>query len=269
MLKQFVMQKVEKYGLTVRRTKAKDDTSLTWVYKHRFDDKNQPVAFIHFNDALEIQLEVKQMIMVDPIKCVGKVENPKSIQGGVITVYLKEVTPPPYELESWTPSREIKLPSKYYSTVFEFIQVLNKAHINDYTFSFDKSKDRFIVNVVNRCVVKISNRLKTILGFDKTIFFNETCEATRAPLLDKNIHHFYLYTNIIVPTHVGGAEVPLLRYIPITNAEYGQTLFVEWNNLTYLPVSVSELRQVELALYDDTGERVSFTDGRTVVTLHF
>ena len=263
---QHVTTKMEQYGLTVRRTKPKDDTQLTWVYKNTFENQST-VAFIHFNDAMVHQLQCHHNIVVNPVKYVGHVQNPKSITGAKMTVYLKEVTPPPYKMEKWSMTSQINLPSKYYASPNELLQVLNKG--KDYSFSFDKSKRRFVLNVVNRRVVEMSERLKKILGFDKSVFFNETCQASHSPLLDKNIHHFYLYSNIVVPTYVGGAEVPLLRYIPITNAEYGQTLFVEWNNLTYLPVSVSELRQVELALYDDTGERVNFEDGRTVVTLHF
>ena len=265
-----VVSKMEKYGLTVRRTTAGSDAKLTWVYKCHFTDKKQAVAFIHFNQAMEDQLECYHSMVWNPIKFEGRVKS-KTIEGAAMTVYLKEVTPPSYKLESWTPISEIKLPSKYYSTTHDMIQVLNNRHItaHNYTFTFNKQVNRFVLNVQHRCVVKISHRLKTILGFDKTVFFNETYQARRAPLLDKNIHHFYLYTNIVQPSLVGGEEVPLLRYIPITNAEFGQTVFMEWQNPTYLPVTVSELRQVELALYDDTGQPIHFSDGRTVVTLHF
>ena len=264
---EYIMRKLEPYGLTVRRTLPNDDAALTWVYKHDFEDETHNVAFIYFNSQMVSQLNVASNIVIHPTKFVGRLLEKKLFQNMTITVYLKDVLPPPYSLESWDMVDAVQLPSKYYDKPDEFLRVLNDGR--DYTFSFDKRSNRFVINVINRRVVKISERLKTILGFDKSIFFNETHKAVHAPLLDKNIHHFYLYSNIVAPTLVGGAEVPLLRYIPISNAEYGKTVFIEWTNLTYLPVSVSELRQVELALYDDTGERVNFEDGRTVVTLHF
>ena len=256
---------LNRFGLNVKLTEKK---SLKWKYDRRFDDSKNPVAFIHFDTTLTQRLQCHS-VFIDPIEHVS-IPLDYKFDNAMIAVYMKSIPSMSYySSNSWSPVREISLPSKYYSTVTDFLQVLNSPQEKDYTFSYDKESRRFTLDVVNDCVVKISDRLKTILGFDKNVFFKQKFKAPREPLLDRNIHHFYLYTNIVMPTHVGGAQVPLLRYIPITNAEYGQTLFIEWNNLTYLPVSVSELSQVELALYDDTGEPVNFTEGRTVVTLHF
>ena len=88
-------------------------------------------------------------------------------------------------------------------------------------------------------------------------------------MINHNNHHFYLYSNIITPIYVGGKLVQLLRYIPIPTVEYGDTVYKEFLNPVYVPVAMNELRQVDLALFNDSGDQIQFTEGRTVVTLHF
>lgn len=267
-LLEYIEKHLTPYGLLVRRTLPKNDSSLTWTYKNKFEETN--VAFIHFNLAMEDQLECKLTIIGNPVKFVGEVKT-DSIKGGIVTIYTKEVTAPKYDLEKWSPMTEIKLPSKFYNSGYEFVRALNQRNkaLYDYTFFYDELNKRFRVEVNNRLVVKMSESLRNILGFEKTLFFNEQVTAKRIPILDKNIHHFYVYCNIIAPVHVGGQQVQMLRYIPITNAEYGETIYKEFDIPTYHPLSVTELNTVEFSLYDDTGEAVHFEEGRTVITLMF
>ena len=130
-------------------------------------------------------------------------------------------------------------------------------------------KRRFQLEVKDDIVSTMSKKLQSILGFNQTTFGKGKYEANRIPLLNRNIHHLYLYSNIISPIYVGGQRVPLLRYIPIPTSEYGDTIYKEFLNPAYLPLSVGQLQQIDIALYDDTGEEIYFEEGRTLVTLHF
>ena len=60
-----------------------------------------------------------------------------------------------------------------------------------------------------------------------------------------------------------------MRYIPIPNADYGETVYKEFITPAYIAVAVNQLHQVDFALYDDAGEPINFEQGRTVVSLHF
>ena len=84
-----------------------------------------------------------------------------------------------------------------------------------------------------------------------------------------NVNHFYVYTNFIQPSQVGGKPVPLLRYIPLDVGEYGQTMYKEFLNKVYIPTNVLRLQHCEFDIFDDHGKPIEFVGGRTVLTLHF
>ena len=107
------------------------------------------------------------------------------------------------------------------------------------------------------------------MGFNKQRFHKENTIASKPSTFPTHPNHFYVYTNFIRPTLVGGMPVPLLKYIPLESGAYGTALHKEFLYKTYVPVNVSRLRHCEFGIYDDTGTLINFTGGRTVLTLHF
>ena len=169
---------------------------------------------------------------------------------------------------------DLHLSTKYYKNERQLLTVLNEQRNDknlkfDFTFTFNDEWRRFQLEVKDGLILRISKVLQSILGFDVNVFNEGKHIASRIPLLHRNIHYFYLYTNIIQPIYVGGDRVPLLRYIPIPNADYGETVYKEFLNPNYLPVCINQLQRIDIGLYDDTGEKIQFEEGRTVATLHF
>jgi len=88
--------------------------------------------------------------------------------------------------------------------------------------------------------------------------------------LSDNYHTIFVYCDIIEPNYVGDTLSPLLRYVEIpTESKYGEQIFINYDNIQYLPVISNDLESIEIDLRDDAGEPITFQYGRTICVLHF
>ena len=174
-------------------------------------------------------------------------------QGSGFRIYLKNLIPSTKQSLAWFKEEDLKLPPKHYSHPQDLCAQLNrgdKAKFN-YEFGYNTTTHKFHVYVRDDTVVYLSPTLSKRLGFDKQRFYRENTIATRPSLIASHVHHFYVYSNFIAPTQVGGKPVPLLKYIPLETGEYGATMFTEFLNKSYVPVNVSRLQNCEFGIYDN------------------
>ena len=148
-----------------------------------------------------------------------------------------------------------------------------KAYKNAYKFSFDSDRKRFELKVSENYVVKMSNSLSSILGYDMEsyeVFSNGTHMAADFPILNRGITALYVYCNIIDSVFIGNVKAPLLLTCPFK--KLGKQDFVnqvEFLNPSYIALNRKNLQQIDIAIYDDSGSLVPFLHGKTKVTLHF
>ena len=227
---------------------------------------------MHLNEHTQMFLALDQNVFWDTVNI--DIKRPDLVQqnqlGSTLTLFKKEVVPPPQRPISWAVKQEVKIPSKYFSNGFDLVTYLNKGDKTqfDYEFVYDDNSNKFMIDVKNKTVLKLSKYLSSTLGFSNTTFHQERL-ISHVSLLNMNINHYYIYANFIQPTQVGGKPVPLLRYGPIDTGRFGQTMYKEFLNKVHIPVSVSRLQHAEFGIFDDAGEPIEFIGGRTVLTLTF
>ena len=247
--------------VTLQYTNHLRTSNVAFIYipLNTFDHRNDKTIYFYQPTTQTVQLRLRDN---------------KKFPKTEIVIYFNEIyRRKERDVKTWV--RDIDLPTNYYKNERLLLKVLNEQNLQtvgderDFFFSFNDGTNRFQLEVKKSFILNMSEKLKSILGFDQTEFYEGKHKATHVPIINRNNHHFYLYTNIISPISVGGERVRLLCYIPIPNAEYGDVVHKEFLTPIYLPVSTSQLQQVDFLLCDDTGEQIHFEEGRTVVTLHF
>ena len=90
--------------------------------------------------------------------------------------------------------------------------------------------------------------------------------------LNMGINHLFIYSDLPEYTIVGDVEVPILRVVPFeTRMKAGTSphLHMEFLNLHYVSVNKSSFDEISINISGDTGERVHFIQGKSMVKLHF
>ena len=86
--------------------------------------------------------------------------------------------------------------------------------------------------------------------------------------LNRGLHTFFVYCDIVQYQLVGDANVPLLRAIAVSGKK-GDVIAKSFHNVHYVGLSRSTFQEVHVHITDDTGLRVPFEHGRVIVKLHF
>ena len=76
----------------------------------------------------------------------------------------------------------------------------------------------------------------------------------------------FVYCDLVSPRPVGDVMAPLLRTLPISYKDVFHQIYIKPH---YGRLSRTQFDTVEILLSTDTGEKLSFFSGHTVVTLHF
>ena len=263
-----LMKAIEKQ-LPMNFKKVEDGSGSTVLFYNGHIDKGD-VAYVTYSPEFRETFNIKPTLGFSKQWFQHKLdEKAKPKQCSVRVVYRK-VKPAIIGNVTWSMRDEVKIPAKHYSNGYDLCTYLNKGDKSrfEYEFSYDNANNFFKLAVRGKTVVSLSSELTALLGFPRNTFYNETLTGKTSPL-DMNINHFYIYTNFIQSTEVGGHLVPLLRYIPIDNTSFGKTMYKEFTNKVYVPVNASRLHHCEFGIFDDTGRPIQFIGGRTVLTLHF
>jgi hypothetical protein len=114
------------------------------------------------------------------------------------------------------------------------------------------------------CYVEfLSGPLGPALGFgdDKRKKFGKSSYSLKQRLSDV----VYIYCDLCEYSIVGDALVPCLRVVPLKSRE--ETI-VRFDNIHYAPVDGNRFSTIEIAISDDLGRVVDFSEGITIVKLH-
>ena len=170
-----------------------------------------------------------------------------------------------------------KIPEGYYSTTEDVIKNINQAVVrvsqkaaSNIQFSYDRLSGRVHIEIKNGAAVSFHDDLAAILGFE--VPFEKAIEKTttspRISDVNAGLYSLYVYCDIVEAQLVGDTEVPLLRIVAV-EGKHGDMVTKTFQNPQYLPLAQKHFNTVEINIKTDTGEKVSFESGKSVVTLHF
>jgi len=121
--------------------------------------------------------------------------------------------------------------------------------------------------------LKLSGGISSKLGYGAEgvrLGFGAT-EATNHPDIDSGMTSLFVYSSVVAPRMVGDSLVPLLRVVPLREErkkKFNDT-YHEFRKVHYSPVCNVNTDLIEVDIRRDDGEVVSFTSGKTILTLHF
>lgn len=233
------------------------------VFETRFDDDSQLVT--NFNARLT-KLRYSNSIKQADFDLLKK-HKPK------MTLYS---TQPPKSaiIPDLTTEKTINITLPPKKAMNEMITALNYGGANNgYTFSYSPQTRRISLVVKDTHFVKLSSTLSFKVGFEninEIPITNQSMEANHFPILHKDIHDLYVYTNIVEPVYVGNVKAPLLLSCPLKKDSSSSYLtHLEFQNPTYQKLNRNVFREIEISIRDAFGKLIEFDYGRTVLNLHF
>ncbi len=193
---------------------------------------------------------------------------------------------------------ETEIPSAMYESPEVLIRALNEK-LNDVLPKEQQGKIAFHYNSVERkflafvdrdgYMVRFSKSMAMTLGLgDKETTLRQTKEESHgittnenrivynndkiigqyAMDLNRGLHTFFVYCDIVQYQLVGDANVPLLRTVAVSGRN-GDVVAKSFDNIHYVGLSRSTFQEVHIHITDDTGLKVPFEHGRVIVKLHF
>jgi hypothetical protein len=181
----------------------------------------------------------------------------------------------------------ITLPLIVYHNIQELIDMLNllippnTKGQKPVQFENNSLKKTVKINIDPTSIIKISDKLSYILGFNGTLEFrgNEsnlaqltaartTFHSTVSSNLLAGAYHMFIYSDIIQPQVVGSELVPLFRIINLTENDNKVTT-TRFVNPYYLPLARNIFDTISVVLCNEFGEELFIDKGQVTLTLHF
>ena len=165
------------------------------------------------------------------------------------------------------------IPKGFYTIETLLSRVENKANrllnltTNDRVrLSYDPVT-RVVTSDLNDVALYVPTAMKSMLGitFDA---FNPRQNQSDTVLDMDPLNSLYIYCDLVEPRVVGHMTASLLRVIP-AEGNHGEMVCKTYENVHYIPVQRRNFQTVEIYIRDDTGEKVPFECGKSIVTLHF
>ena len=137
---------------------------------------------------------------------------------------------------------------------------------------------RVRINFKDTIQIQFNDNLYKRLGGDPKVSSQRYITKEVFPYgvdLNMGMNHLYIYSDLVEYNNVGHIQAPLLRIVPFKTANQtdndngNQYQHHEFLNLHYLPIAKSEFDTIHINIRGDTGEKVHFTNGKSVVKLHF
>ena len=94
----------------------------------------------------------------------------------------------------------------------------------------------------------------------------ETLAVMRTEPNLETIPKLYVYASNVRYVHVGNAEAPLLRIVPV-KGKRGEHVHVEFQKVIFIPILPATLSDFAIKITTEQGDVVDFTQGETVCTL--
>ena len=122
-------------------------------------------------------------------------------------------------------------------------------------------------DVMLRCSKEKENH-GTYRTAERFIYDNEKIIANFVVDLNRGLHTFFVYCDLVESQLVGDAHVPLLRTIGV-EGKNGEVVSHSFDNIHYVALSRSTFQELLIHISDDTGKRIPFQYGRVIAKLHF
>lgn len=114
----------------------------------------------------------------------------------------------------------------------------------------------------------LGRHLADMLGFKETIFQSGTIVGEYPIQLHAGITEIFIYSDVIQSVHVGDTTSPLLRIIPCMN-EHKEQIVKFYDRPLYVPMRKKFIESIAIELRSSTGDKITFTGGKTYVVLSF
>jgi hypothetical protein len=114
--------------------------------------------------------------------------------------------------------------------------------------------------------VRMDEDIATVLGFKPSTVYKGGTYTAKSFIT--SLSKVYVYSNVVQSVPIGGIRAPLLRTIDAETSST-QSLHTEFHNVYFHPVSRQYFDTLSFDLSDEFGNTVLFSEGSTIVTLHF
>ena len=145
------------------------------------------------------------------------------------------------------------------------------AHIS---VTFDAVRQRMKISAQNEKEVRLlfPKQLGQILGLAPTMIEKPIGKTHHIFKFDVDLHRsfsIFNYSDIADFTFVGDIVAPILRVVPFNPVTELVHVHKEFKNLHYVPVSKYVIDQVSISIKIETGSKVPFVTGKTMLKLRF
>ena len=177
--------------------------------------------------------------------------------------------------------QQLAIPNGYYDLdsfiiTFNYLKSICESEIQDkielINFNFSNKLKIKIKNNRHNIKIKFSKKIAHKLGFKcetENLIITSTKVSDYPVNFLKGISLMNVYTNIIEPQIVGNNFVSLLRSVTIDSQKINDHIFTEFENLHYIPVSLNNIRRIEIDIRNEYNDPIPFRSGEVMVTLHF
>ena len=171
---------------------------------------------------------------------------------------------------------QFRIPEGYYKNTLQLtnaikngIRSTNQSILEHIDLREDNLSRKCIVRIDNNCELVLHRHVAKLLGFQnyQTLAKDQTSQL---PIdLNRDMHVFYLYTDLIQPTVVGHDVVPLLHTVDVSHNKIGDVITKSYSTPHYIAVRSNDIDEVEININTSSGKPVHFIGGIAIVKLHF
>ena len=167
----------------------------------------------------------------------------------------------------------LKLPVGYYSSPTKLAEKITETCLVSMPYdlkecinvAFDVVTGKFTMRLLEGVSVQFHREFSRMTGFRRNIDFSQrsrgVCEIQRG------VYSMYVYCDVCKENIVGDTKVPLLQIVPI-RGDHGDYVCERYETPIYAPVQRNNISDIKIDITDDTGRRIPFQSGKTIVTLH-
>ncbi|KAG1657389.1 hypothetical protein GQR58_023378 [Nymphon striatum] len=172
------------------------------------------------------------------------------------------------EIKGQVVKEQFFIKSGSYQSTAELVKALNK--IGGYYFDVLLTKNKFVrIKVKQDGHLMLFPKFSKFLGFgDKKITIKKEKSSKKPPTLEV-ARDIFVYSPIVSDQRTGDTLTPLLRSLSFTVADSQASYHVNLENPYYSRVSQNFIEDIRIMIADHAGKSHDFTDGRTLVVLHF
>ena len=141
-----------------------------------------------------------------------------------------------------------------------------------FCFNYDEKLNRFdLLSHYAHSSLKMYNGLNDVLGFKNREFTYcpKPYKGEFEVSLMRGINNIFVYCDCCEYVRVGNTQAPLLRSVSFNSKIYGETVHLNYINPMYIKVNKTFIDKIEIMLCDAAGSIIPFSEGLTIVILHF